>query len=99
MPLSRPERRRIQQRKKSDRQVDGMVAGVQRLMSLGNYDRNELSLEDIDKIRDLIDRLGAPTAAEKTGCSEQVLYKTCAGFAHRLLPTTAAQIRKFLGKK
>jgi hypothetical protein len=69
---------------------------LSQLYSIGNYDRNQLSLTQIDRLRDLIDTLGGPTAAERVGVCEITLLRVCAGFGHRLRPETAAKVRKFL---
>lgn len=96
---TRPFAREPRTRKREVDEAGNIVAGVARLLSLGNYDRNALTLDEIDRIRDLIDIHGAPTASEMVGCSQLILYKTCSGFAHRLMPETAQQIRKYLGRK
>ena len=67
------------------------------LFDLGGYHRNELSLTQINRVRDLIDTRGLQRAAEAVGVSEMTALRVAAGFGHRLRPDTAAKVRKYFG--
>lgn len=75
------------------------LGGFAKLLSLGTYDRNELTVDELDKLRDMIDTLGEATAAERVGVGPHCLMRVCAGFGHRCRPETGAKIRKFLGRR
>lgn len=77
--------------------VETTIGGFAKLLSLGTYDRNELTVDDLDRIRDLVDTLGEKEAAERVGVGAHCLMRVCAGFGHRCRPETGAKIRKFLG--
>lgn len=79
--------------------ADSTIGGFAKLLSLGYYDRNELTIEELDRLRDLIDTLGEATAAERVGVGPHCLMRVCAGFAHRCRPGTGAKIRKYLGRR
>lgn len=62
----------------------------------GRYDRNELTADEINKLREMIDSDGKTAAAEQIGvCTESLLTAT-SGFGHRLMRKTATKIRDFL---
>jgi hypothetical protein len=65
------------------------------LFSLGSYDRNQLSIRQLDKLRDWIDSSGAAEVAKALAVSEITLFRVCAGFGHRLRPGTAMKFRKY----
>src|SRR5262245_48123540 len=71
-------------------------ASMVKLFDIGPYDRNQLTLAKLNRLRELVDQVGGPVAAERVGVGEIVLYRVCAGFAHRLRPETAAKVRAFL---
>ena len=64
----------------------------------GRFDRNEITRDEIDKLRNLIDSEGVRKVAEDIGVTHPVLYCVCAGFGHRLTRKTAAKIRDFVRK-
>lgn len=90
---SRPVRRRTRPVEKNH---EHPTAALAKLFSLGTYDRNQITQPQIDRLRELVDTLGGPTAAERVGVCEITLLRVCAGFGHRLRPETAAKVRKFL---
>jgi hypothetical protein len=90
---ARPYRRRTHAKPKDA----DTVAGLATLFAIGPYDRNQITSAQIDRLRDLVDTLGGPSAAERVGVCEITLLRVCAGFGHRLRPETAAKVRKFLG--
>lgn len=65
------------------------------LFELGRFERNQLSRQQIDVLRNMIDNEGTPRAAAALEISEVTLLRVCAGFGHRLSPKTAAKIRQF----
>lgn len=75
------------------------AASLEKLYDIGTYDRNQISLAQINRLRDLIDNKGGQRAAEFVGISEVTLLRICAGFGHRLRPKTAEKLREFFGKK
>lgn len=93
--MSRPMRRR---NNTAVREKEPMTsASLKKLYDIGPYHRNEVSPSQINKVRDLIDELGFPRAAEKIGLSLEPLLKITSGFGHKLRPSTAAKIRKYFG--
>lgn len=70
-----------------------------KLYDIGPYDRNQINLSQINRLRDLVDNKGLERAAEFVGVSDVTLLRVCAGFGHRLRPKTAEKIREFFGKK
>jgi hypothetical protein len=77
-------------RRKSER-PDNLI----RLFEIGPYDRNRVTREQIQYLRDLIDSDGGPKTAESMGISEVTMYRVAAGFAHQLRPATAQKVRAF----
>lgn len=62
----------------------------------GRFDRNEITREEIDKLRNMIDSDGVHKVASDVGVHAQTLYAVCAGFGHRLARKTAAKVRDFV---
>lgn len=75
------------------------AAALEKLYDIGPYDRNQISLGQINRLRDLVDNKGLQNAAMFVGLSELTLLRVCAGFGHRLRPKTAEKLREFFGKK
>lgn len=88
---ARPYGRRTRAKSKDD-----PTTGLAHLFAIGPYDRNQITTAQMDRLRDMIDKLGGPTAAERVGVCEITLLRVCAGFGHRLRPETAEKVRKFL---
>lgn len=66
-----------------------------KLFELGPYDRNRVTREQIQYLRDLIDSDGGPATAKSMGISEITMYRVASGFAHQLRPPTAKKVREF----
>lgn len=66
------------------------------LFAIERFDRNELSLSEINRLRNWIDTAGMPTVARELGLTDAVVWKACAGFGHRLMPRTAQVLREYL---
>lgn len=79
-----------------ERNRESITDGLATLLSIGPYDRNQLTQAQIDRLREMIDTLGGQRAAERVGVNELTLLRVCAGFGHRLRPETAAKLRKWL---
>jgi len=65
------------------------------LFQIERFDRNELSLSEINKLRNWVDTAGMPTVAAALGVTDNVVWKACAGFGHRLMPRTAQILREY----
>jgi len=94
---SRPYNRRSLSKKKSREVISSQ--SLAKLYDIPRYDRNELTLNQINRLRELIDLKGMPSAVEFTGIGENVLLRVCAGFGHRLKAKSAAKVREFLSAK
>lgn len=97
---SKPMRRRTAHKRKDHDKRDrsGPTAReVAALFDVGPYHRNEVSLSQINRLRDLIDREGKPRAADKVGVSLVTLLSVTSGFGHKLQAATAAKIREYFG--
>lgn len=70
-----------------------------KLYSIGTFDRNQVTMSQIDRLRDIIDLQGFVRAAELTGLCQTTLLKVTSGFAHKLRPDTAEKIREFFQGK
>jgi hypothetical protein len=81
--------------KKRTREVTS-AESLAKLYDIPRYDRNELTLNQINRLRELIDLKGMPSAVEFTGIGENVLLRVCAGFGHRLKAKNASKVREFL---
>lgn len=62
----------------------------------GRFDRNEVTAEEINKLRNMIDSDGLPATAKLLEVHREALLMLCAGFGHRNMRKTAAKIRDFL---
>lgn len=93
---SRPNRRRSTRTKKRELVSADAIAA---LYDIGPYDRNQISLSQINRLRELVDTRGGPRAAELVGVCEVTLLRVCAGFGHRLQPPTAAKLREWFAGK
>lgn len=69
---------------------------MEALFAIEPYHRNEVRVSEIDRLRELIDLLGVPAAAEKVGVSDVTLLRVTSGFGHKLRASTAEKIREFL---
>lgn len=83
--------------KRSRRKSRGDLDELAALFDLGPFDRNQLSREQIDQLRNWIDEVGLPTVAKTLEVSNESVLRACAGFGHRLMPKCAAKIRKHFG--
>ena len=70
-----------------------------KLYDINRYDRNELTLAQINRIREIMDLQGFARAAEMIGVCQTTILKVTSGFGHKLALSTAEKIREFLGKK
>ena len=84
--------------KSSKKREVATSASLAKLFQIERYDRNELSISELNRLRDIIDTKGLDNAAEFVGVDGVSLLRACAGFAHRLMPRTAEKLRKFLRK-
>ncbi len=66
------------------------------LFDIGPYDRNEITLTEINKLRKLIDSEGMPAACKEIGVCDVTLLRVCAGFAHQLVTPTRKLVREYL---
>lgn len=82
------------------RRVRGGSGGSSNITELfdlgGRFDRNEVTREEIDKIRNMIDSDGLRQTAELLGVSHGALLYCLAGFGHRNTRKVAAKLREFL---
>ena len=88
-----PSKRRTKLTPRTTELTQGVLAKLYRIEP---YHRNEISPAQIDRLRDLIDRIGFPEAAAEIGIHKSTLLTVCAGFGHKLMPGTAEVIRKYL---
>lgn len=96
--MSRPMRRSAKRRSRPPTEDAGSMSDAfKKLFDIGPYHRNELSMKQIDRLRDLIDTEGLPRASHKIGVDQTTLLRVCAGFGHRLRPGTAAKVREYFG--
>lgn len=91
---ARPNKRRPP--KSKSREVVSADA-IAKLYDIGPYDRNQVSLLQINRVRDIIELEGLPRACELIGVCDVTLLRVTSGFAHKLRPDTAARVRKFFG--
>lgn len=61
--------------------------------------RNQVTKTQIDHLRNRIDGEGLRTVATDVGVDQTTLLRVCAGFGHRLTPTTAGMFRDYFDKK
>lgn len=57
--------------------------------------RNQVSLQQINHLRNRIDSEGLPTVAKELGVCETTILRVCAGFGHRLERGTAQVLREY----
>lgn len=69
---------------------------LESLFDIGRFERNEITLAEINKLRNVIDCEGMPTAVAEIGLSDTTLLRVCAGFAHQLQSSTRKVIREWL---
>ena len=93
---AKPAHRRSTSKKRSH---DGSItASLAKLYDIGPYNRNEIRVSQIDRIREVMDLQGFERAAELVGVCQTTLLKIMSGFGHKLRPDTAAKVRAFLGE-
>lgn len=90
-------RRRLNRKRSSTTRRHAAAAELEKLYRIEPYHRNEVSLSQIEQLRDLIDLVGMPTAAERVGVSLVTMLKVTSGFGHKLQTATAAKIREYFG--
>ncbi len=66
------------------------------LFEIPRYDRNEVTLSEINRLRDMIDKYGMPYAVKEVGVSDSTLLRVCAGFGHLLTTPTRQIVREYL---
>lgn len=93
---SRPSRKKPPARHKRELVSADAVA---KLYDVGPYDRNQVTLPQINRVRDIIELQGFERAAELIGVCQNTVLKMTSGFAHKLRADTAAKVREFLGSK
>lgn len=93
---SKPFKRHTKSNKK--REV-ATASALAKLYSIGTFDRNQVTIAQIDRLRDIIDLQGFVRAAELTGLCQTTLLKVTSGFAHKLRQDTAEKIREFFQGK
>lgn len=69
---------------------------MEALFTIAPYHRNEVRVNEIDRLRELIDLLGVSAAAERVGVSDVTLLRVTSGFGHKLRAQTAEKIREYL---
>lgn len=52
-------------------------------------------MSEINQLRNWIDTEGLPKVARDLELSEVVVLRVCAGFGHRLMPSTARKVREY----
>lgn len=73
------------------------ASNISELFDLGGrFDRNEITLSEIDRLRNMIDEKGACPVAADLGVQPVTLLLVTSGFGHRLRPKTAERIKEFL---
>lgn len=83
--------------KKRTKKDESITASLAKLYDIGPYNRNEIKVSQIDRLREVMDLQGFERAAELVGVCQTTLLKITSGFGHKLRPDTAAKIREFLG--
>ena len=69
------------------------------LFDLGPFDRNQITRGQIDKLRNWVDTEGLPTVCKELEMDGLTIMRVCAGFAHRLMPRSAAKLRAFFAER
>lgn len=90
---NKPNRRRVKSTV-ADRELT--AGALAKLYRIEPYHRNEITLAQIRRLQDLIDRIGFPAAAAEIGVCKEVLLTVCAGFGHKLRPVTVNVVRQYL---
>lgn len=85
--------------KPTKRREVASAAALEKLYDIGTYDRNQISLAQINRLREIMDLQGFDVAAKLTGLSQVTLLKVTSGFAHKLQIRTTAKLREFLTGK
>ena len=70
---------------------------ISKLYDIGPYDRNQVSLSQINRLRDMLELEGLPRTCELVGVCDVTLLRVTSGFAHKLRADTAARVRAFFG--
>lgn len=97
MPLQRRSSNRRAVKVKTRRRGFTDEAGaLETLLRIEPFHRNEITLRQIDRLRDLIDHQGPKKVAATIGIDPLTLLRVTSGFGHKLRPDTAAKLREFL---
>lgn len=72
---------------------------LEELFGVEPFHRNEISVAEINRLRNMIDIAGACNTAADLEVHPSTLLMVTSGFGHRLKPMTAGRIREFLRKK
>lgn len=72
---------------------------LEELFGVEPFHRNEITLSEINRLRNLIDERGAYPVAAELNVQGATLLMVTSGFGHRLQPKTAERVRDYLRKK
>lgn len=71
-------------------------AAFVKLFPIEPFHRNEITKNQIDRLREMIDAKGLQGTAELVGVNAMTLLRVCAGFGHQLNTLTRGKFREFL---
>lgn len=72
------------------------AGSLAKLYDVGPYRRNEITLSQINRLRDMIELIGREAAAQRIGVCVSTMLAVTSGLGHKLRPETAAAVRAFL---
>lgn len=78
------------------RRVRSGASNITELFDLGGkFDRNEVTADEINKLRQMMDSEGVTPTAKLLEVSREALLLLCSGFGHRNSRKTAAKFREY----